>query len=68
MDAVGMLSCAGQEWEGMASLCPWELGELSKSQESGIKVMAWALSAASHQLVEGQEKAKLSSQNLKGGL
>lgn len=63
MDAVGMLSCAGQEWGGMVSLWPWELGELSMSQESSIKVMARALSAASHQLAEGQEKAKLPSQN-----
>lgn len=66
MDAVRMLSCAGQEWGDMANLWTQELGKLSQSQESSIKVMAWALSAASHPLVEGQEKAKLSSQNWKG--
>ena len=58
-----MLNSTGQERGGMADSWAQEPGELSELQESSIKVMAWAVTPASHRLEEGQEKAKLSGQN-----
>jgi len=51
-----MLNTTGQEQGGITDSWARESGEQSESQESSIKVMAWALIPTSHRLEEGQEE------------